>query len=288
MTWEETILYIRTKDEYKDLVRLAYLDVDLAKNGELYKSGEEYIEILKIFRHYAPNAKNILDIGCGNGISALSFAIEGYHVTAVEPDKSETIGAGAIKKLKQHYNLSNIEIFEDFAENIKFPDNSFDIVFARQSMHHAHDLQKFVEEMARVLKPGGLFLTVRDHVVFNESDKKRFLESHPLQKYYHGENAYKPKEYKNAIAKANLKLIKELKYFDSIINYFPLKSTDLEKQKSENIKSRKESLRGKIGLLSNFKILLSLYSFILDKKYGKIFDEKNVPGRMYSYIALKN
>jgi hypothetical protein len=26
----------------------------------------------------------------------------------------------------------------------------------------------------------------------------------------------------------------------------------------------------------------------LDKKYGKIFDEKNVPGRMYSYIALKN
>ncbi len=278
MTWEETIKYIRTKEEYKDLVRLAYLDADLPQNVELYKSGNEYKETLKIIKKYAPRAKTILDIGCGNGITSISFALEGYAVTSVEPDKSETIGSGAIKKLKNHYNLSNIEIYEDFAENIKFETNSFDIVFARQAMHHANNLNKFVAEMARVLKKGGLFLTVRDHVIYNEEDKKWFLNNHPLQKYYGGENAFTLEEYKNAIAQAGLTLVKELKFYDSEINYFPSEHYN---------KSRKQHLKNKIGIFANFPFVFSLYNFYIDKKTKQISYEKNIPGRMYSYIALK-
>ncbi len=278
MTWEETIQYIRTKEEYKDLVRLAYLDADLPENVELYKSGNEYRETIKIIKKFAPKARNILDVGCGNGITSISFALDGYTVTSVEPDKSETIGAGAIKKLKNHYNLSNISVYEDFAENIKFPDNSFDIVFARQSMHHANDLNKFVAEMARVLKSGGLFLTVRDHVIYNEEDKKWFLENHPLQKYYGGENAFTSEQYKNAISQAGLSLQKELKFYDSEINYFP----------GEHYKqNRKQHLKNKIGFLANLPFVLSLYNFHIDKKTNNITYETNIPGRMYSYIALK-
>ena len=278
MTWEETIKYIRTKKEYKNLVRLAYLDANLSQNVELYKSGEEYKETLHIIRKLAPNAKTILDIGCGNGISSISFALDGYNVTSVEPDKSKTIGAGAIKKLKTHYNLSNIEIYEDFAENIKFKDNSFDIVFARQSMHHANNLNKFVAEMGRVLKQGGLFFTVRDHVVYDKEDKKWFLENHPLQKYYGGENAFYSDEYKNAIKKADLLLNKELKFYDSIINYYPGRHYQ---------KDRKNHLRNKIGIFSKIPFIFSLYNFYIDRKTDKQYIEEQTPGRMYSYIALK-
>ena len=89
MTWEETIKFIRTKEEFKDLVKLAYLDEDLIQNVELYKAGDEYKEICKIIKTHVSNEGKILDIGCGNGISSVSFAIDGFQVTAVEPDSSE-------------------------------------------------------------------------------------------------------------------------------------------------------------------------------------------------------
>lgn len=278
MTWEETIKYIRTKKEYKDLVRLTYIDENLSKNVELYKSGDEFIETLKILKKYSSKGKTILDMGCGNGISSISFALEGYSVSSVEPDKSDTVGAGAIKKLINIYNLSNLKVFEDFAENIKFQDNSFDIVYARQAMHHAKNLNKFVAEMARVLKPDGLFLTVRDHAIFDEKDKNWFLESHPLQKFYGGENAFTPQEYKNAIKKSGLTLVKELKFFDNIINYYPLENPDVIK---------KQHLRNKIGIVSKFPFVFTVYKNYIRKKTGDYFFEKKIPGRMYSYIAIK-
>ena len=189
-----------------------------------------------------------------------------------------TIGAGAISKLKEHYHLGNLEVFEGFAENLKFNSNSFDIVFSRQAMHHANNLEKFVSEMARVLKPGGLFLTVRDHVVYNSDDKEWFLESHPLQKFYHGENAFSSSEYKTAINYAGLKLLKELMHFDSVINYFPGCTYKIE---------LKKHLKSKIGFLAQIPFVFKLYDNRLKQKFGQTHFEKKIPGRMYSYIATK-
>ncbi len=111
-------------------------------------------------------------------------------VTAVEPDPSLTVGAGAVRKLKEHYELKNLEDYENFAEDINFKSNYFDIVYIRQAMHHANNLNKFIKECVRVLKPNGLLLTIRDHVIYDEKDKNWFLEYHPLHKIYEGENAF--------------------------------------------------------------------------------------------------
>ncbi|PHQ58442.1 MAG: SAM-dependent methyltransferase, partial [Sulfurimonas sp.] len=100
--------------------------------------------------------------------------------------------------------MSNLEIFESFAEDIKFDSNSFDVVYVRQAMHHANDLNKFIGECGRVVKNGGLLLTIRDHVIFDAKDKEWFLESHPLHKFYGGENAYKPEEYESAMENASM------------------------------------------------------------------------------------
>ncbi|QBN19852.1 class I SAM-dependent methyltransferase [Flavobacterium nackdongense] len=287
MTWEETIKYIRTQPAFKDLVEKAYFEEDLLLNVERFKHSEEFIETLQFLKQYQPNAKNILDIGSGNGISSVALALEGYNVVAIEPDSSDTIGAGAIRKLKVHYNLPNLEVFEAFAEELQLSDENFDIVYARQCMHHAYDLEKFVAEASRVIKKNGLFITIRDHVIFDKKDREWFLENHPLQKYYGGENAFTPTEYKAAIQKAGLKVEKEIKYFDNVINYFP--STKNEVLNMFQMAKYKAilHLNKKIGVLSKIPFLQEMYFKKIGLTKESVYDEKKVPGRMYSYLCIK-
>jgi ubiquinone/menaquinone biosynthesis C-methylase UbiE len=287
MNWEETIKYIRTQPEYRSLVIEAYFEEDLSLNVERFRNGNEFKQTLALLKQYAPHGKRILDIGSGNGISAVAFALSGYAVTSIEPDPSDTIGAGAIRKLKDHYRLSNLEVFEAFAEELQLPSESYDIVYTRQCLHHAYDLEKFVAEMARVLKKGGLLLTIRDHVVFDESDKQWFLENHPLQKFYGGENAFSPDQYKNAMTNAGLTVIRELKYYDSAINYFPLTEKDISDLPALMEERTKISFKRKTGILAGLPFLFSLYKWKTGFKKSNYPDEKLIPGRMYSYLAQK-
>jgi ubiquinone/menaquinone biosynthesis C-methylase UbiE len=279
VTWEETIQYIRTKPEYKKLVRESYLEEDLEVNVKRFSNSKEFSETLNIIRHYAQYAKRIADIGAGNGVSSVALAQRGYEVVAVEPYESSTVGYGAIKILKQQLNLSNLTVLTDFGESISLPDASVDVVYVRQAMHHAADLRKFIAEAARILKSGGLFIGVREHIVYDEKDRQWFLESHPLQKFYGGENAYTVEEYSDAITRAGLKLEKVIPYFENVINYFPLTQDDFNGQKL---------LENKIGGLSKLKSLQALYAVYFRLRYGKnILDDSRIAGRMYSFIALK-
>lgn len=287
MTWEETIRFIRTQPEYNYLVDKAYFEEDLSLNVERFKQSEEFIETLKLLKQYQPNAKKILDIGSGNGISAVAFALEGYDVVTIEPDTSDTVGAGAIRKLKTHYNLTNLEVYEAYAEELQLPNESFDIVYARQCMHHAYDLEKFVAEASRVTKKNGLFITIRDHVIFNEKDKEWFLENHPLQKFYGGENAFTPIEYKTTILNAGLKIEKEIKYFESIINYFPSSKEEVLNMFQVAKDKAILHLNKKIGTLSKITFLQEMYFKKISLKKESIYDENKVPGRMYSYLCIK-
>ncbi len=285
MNWHETIAYIRTKNEYADLIDWAYFSEDLEMNIKRFAGSDEFAETLVLISTYMPAAKTILDIGSGNGISAVNFALKGYNVTVAEPDPSDTVGANAIRQLQKLYKLRNLEVYENFAEEIEFEDDSFDIVYCRQAMHHAYELDKFIAECARVVKPGGILMTIRDHVVFDENDKKNFLETHPLQKFYGGENAFTPDEYKQAMTKAGLRVIKELKFFDSVINYFPLPKEIAENYDEHYTKILKSNLENKLGTLAKFPGVLSLYK--LKNKELFVKDERKFPGRMYSYVARK-
>lgn len=287
MTWEETIRFIRTRAEFKDLVEKAYFGENLTLNVERFKQSEEFIETLQLLKQYKPHAKTILDIGSGNGISAVALALEGYNVVTIEPDTSDTVGAGAIRKLRTHYNLTNLEVFDAFAEELRLPNDNFDIVYTRQCMHHAYDLQKFVSEASRVTKKGGLFITIRDHVIFDKKDKEWFLENHPLQKFYGGENAFTPDEYKAAMIKAGLKIEKEIKYFANIINYFPSSKEEVSNM-FEFAKSKALlNLNKKIGVLSKISFLQEMYFKKIGLGKESVYDEKKISGRMYSYLCIK-
>ena len=288
MTWHETIELIRKDPEYAALVELSYFDADLALNVERFGQSEEFEETLRLIREMHPAAKTILEIGAGNGVSTINFALLGYHVTAVEPDDSTTVGARAIETLAGKYNLNNIRVFQKYAEEIEFPNESFDLVYVRQAMHHAQDLDKFIKESARVLKKGGFLFTVRDHVIFDAADKEWFFQNHPLHKFYGGENAFTPDEYKNAFNKAGLTILKEFKYYDNVINYFPLKRKEMMDKIFLNEGQLKDKLRRKISFLADFPFVFRLYKARTGfSKEDAFHSERKIPGRMYSYIATR-
>ncbi len=276
MTWEQTIEHIRQQEAYADLVRDAYLQADLGANVERFRASEEFAETTKLINQYAPNARLLLDIGCGNGISTIALSLAGYQVTAVEPDPSSTVGANAIRTLCEQYKRSNIKVYEALAEDIAFPDETFDVVYFRQAMHHASSLNKFVGEAGRVLRKGGILFSVRDHVVFDEEDKLKFLIHHPLQKFYGGENAFSPEEYRKAMNNAGLTIVKEFKYYDSVLNYFPITEENIKKQKIKEFNAQKK------GMAWWKKLWLRNMPDDFQP------DERLIPGRMYSYIALKS
>lgn len=287
MNWEETIIHIRLEPSFKNLIRDAYLDEDLMANVRRYRESAEFKEVLKRIRAFNRDARTILDIGSGNGITSISLALEGFQVTAVEPDESTTVGCGAINYLKDILNLDNIAVYRGYCEDINFETGTFDIAFARQCMHHAYDLKKFVSEMSRVLKTGGLFFTIRDHVIYDDQDKEWFLNEHPLHKFYMGENAFTANEYKDAIMSAGLNLLSELKHYESVINYFPKSTNEINNLHINRLKRIRNHINSKY---KNSLIQILMYNLHIIKNNitrEDTYSESKISGRMYSYLAVK-
>lgn len=270
-TWDQTIAYIRTNREFEQLVKDAYFSTDLVTNVENYRSTLEFKETLRLIKSFN-NEKglSILDLGAGNGISSIAFALEGYKVTSLEPDLSETIGIGAIKILAKKYGLENMSFLTCYAEDIPAETEGFDIVFSRQAMHHAYNLNDFVAAAFRVLKNRGFLVTIRDHVVESSREKAVFLENHPLHKFYGGENAFSKKEYVAAMEDAGFKVLKKMGPEDSPINYAPW-----TKEKF------KELVKVKLGYVFTSKFIFPLVW------KANLMRLKLQPGRLYSFVAQK-
>ena len=112
-------------------------------------------EVALILEHTTLNGKRVLDIGCGiGGIDRLLVQKHGAaHVTGidVEPHLLERARADAeVEDLGEciDYQLADNDILE-------FDDQSFDIVFSKDSIIHIEDKQFMFNEIWRVLKSGG-------------------------------------------------------------------------------------------------------------------------------------
>lgn len=220
-TWEQAIATLRRDPAYTEFISQAYLTEDLAGNCVRFASGAEYAETLSVLRRYAPNFKTVLDMPGGNGIATVAFAKDGFTVTTVEPDPSDTVGRGAIetvlRKLALHAN-----VVDAYGEELPFVDNSFDVVYVRQGLHHARNLKAMVAELSRVLKVGGLLLAVREHVVDNYGTSLRaFLDSQVDHQLYGGENAFTLSDYRHALNSQELERVAEWGPYDSPINLYP-------------------------------------------------------------------
>lgn len=94
--------------------------------------------------------KKLLDLGCGAGENSVYFALKGAHCIATDysPGMLETA-----HQLAKKYGVE-IETKCINAEEIEFPDNTFDCVYAANLLHHVRP-ETALKEMHRVCKPGG-------------------------------------------------------------------------------------------------------------------------------------
>ncbi len=228
MSWEEAVRWLLDHPEQskRDLARACYFDNTALDAGERFLKSHEWAVTRPLLPRKPGRA---LDMGAGRGISSYALARDGWIVDAAEPGESALVGRGAIAEISRKSGLP-ITIHNCFAEELPFDSGSFDLVYMRQALHHTMDLERACAECLRVLKPGGMFLATREHVLTRESDLPYFLARHPLHHLYGGENAYTLSRYLDALRAAAPSTLEALSPYASPINAFP-SSIDAEKRR---------------------------------------------------------
>jgi len=106
-----------------------------------------------------PKDSVILELAGGNGRFVFSLAKSGFNIIFSD------IAIGSVAKVKSiadKHKIDNIAYAIIDAEYLPFKNNSLDAIFMVASLHHLPDLKKALKEIARVLKPNGQLLILRE------------------------------------------------------------------------------------------------------------------------------
>ena len=97
---------------------------------------------------------DVLDLGCAGGFMAEALDTRGARVTGIDP------AADAIAAARAHADQTGRSIDYDVGvgEDLPYPDAGFDAVVCVDVLEHVQDLSRVLAEVARTLRPGGLFL----------------------------------------------------------------------------------------------------------------------------------
>jgi len=171
--------------------------IKLVAGADSYHFAEHKVKELAQFEDNVP--LQLLDLGCGDGATEIymSSVFPSFSVTGIDLSNESIV-------IAKEKNIPNCSFLWFDGENIPFADNSFDIVFMAGVLHHVPvtQRQKLVDEVARVLQPGGRFY-VFEHNPYN-----------PLTRYLvrtcvfdEGVHLLKANESQTLLKKANLKIL---------------------------------------------------------------------------------
>ena len=95
----------------------------------------------------------LLDIGSGAGTLLQAARKNGWDAQGLD------VSAGAVN----HVRNLGFEVFEGELQDASLPSQHFDVVTAAELLEHLIDPQPLLQEVARILRPGGLFWTTTPH-----------------------------------------------------------------------------------------------------------------------------
>lgn len=103
--------------------------------------------------------KKILEIGCGLGTDTRLMASLGANVISID------LSLGNVMLTNKGMMLSGYppQAYIGDAEQLEFPENSFDAVYSFGVLHHTPNTGRAIEEIRRVLKPGGKAIIMLYH-----------------------------------------------------------------------------------------------------------------------------
>jgi glycosyltransferase involved in cell wall biosynthesis/ubiquinone/menaquinone biosynthesis C-methylase UbiE len=122
-----------------------FLEVEAHRYGEY---GPWMPQVMEFDRH---NGERVLEIGGGMGTDLAQFARHGALVTDLD------LSAGHLALAQENFRLRGLpgRFIHHDAETLPFPDASFDVVYSNGVIHHTPNTQSVVDEIYRVLAPGG-------------------------------------------------------------------------------------------------------------------------------------
>ena len=275
--WEETVRWLREQPDQVSLVRDSYYDDPLEAAAHRYWQSSEWRAVAE--RLPKLETGRALDFGAGRGIASFALAKSGYRVVALEADSSALVGTSAIRSLASVTGLP-IEVEESSSERLPCRDAEFDLVFGRAVMHHIRDIDGLCREFHRVLKPGGMLVVIREHVLSKEDDLKAFQSLHPLHKYYGGEHAFVLGRYTAAIRQAGFEIKEIINPLRSVINLYPhsldVVALEVARRAGLGVPLLRRAVAAVIGIPAVWWLVLRAIEAV---------DHR--PGRLYSFIASR-
>lgn len=113
-----------------------------------------YSKCIELFTAHAGSlsGREVLDFGCGDGAFSFELSRQGARVSGIDLSEEAVDFAN-----RRHSELkTGGQFFVESCYETHFPDCSFDGVLSTDVIEHVQDQQRFLAEIARVLRPGGL------------------------------------------------------------------------------------------------------------------------------------
>jgi len=201
-----TLLY--ASQIYDDnITEKLYTESEFGYKSELSGLKKTYGNCLSEAEKKIKNKENFIEIGCGNGF-VLEIAKENgwKNIMGIEPSLKSIENA--------NYKVKN-KILNGIFDVNNYKNDYFDIVFVAMLIEHVPDINKFLSDIYKILKPGGILITI----CHNERHflSKILKNKHPIINDEHN-YVFSPNTLNKILKKNKFKNLK----INSLKNYYPI------------------------------------------------------------------
>ncbi len=139
------------------------------------------VDFKTMLRNRVSTQKKILDAGCGGGLafSLLELHFQPKTIIGVDIDQAQ------ISLAKEYAKKCSckVELVSGTVADLEFANDSIDVIFCHQVIHHVAHQTEVLREFYRILAPGGVILLGESCKSFVNSFLVRLLFRHPMQQH---------------------------------------------------------------------------------------------------------
>ena len=156
----------------------------------------------------------VLDVATGTGNTAIAFSPFVQQVIGI--DITPEMLSEAKDKTEEEF-VHNLDLCRADVMTLPFPDSTFDVVVSRRAPHHFRDIGRSLNEMTRVLRPGGI-LAIDDRSVPEDERVDAAMNQLDVLHDRSHVREYSPSEWRSMVSAAGL----DPKDFRTYVRNLPL------------------------------------------------------------------
>jgi ubiquinone/menaquinone biosynthesis C-methylase UbiE len=173
--------YVNHADKNAEILFMNYGYSNTNGDGALPAGDENNRYSIQLYKKLADqteiSGKSILEVGCGRG-GGLSFVVKNYKPSdALGVDLDPT----AAEFNSKNYNIAGLSFKQGDAQKLDVESASKDVIFNVESSHRYPNMNAFVGEITRILRPGGYFLFTDFRYDYEMDDLDKDLNSTNLK-----------------------------------------------------------------------------------------------------------